>query len=81
MWQNIRKTTRAQEIQFIFPVFPNAALDLNHAYLKQLAEQLRETPQTAAPSATQDDAEAAAIRELERRRQFGDALQSWWRKY
>jgi hypothetical protein len=62
MW----KTTRGQEIEFIEPVFPDAAYALRIAYLKQLAEESGETPQTAAPSRTHDNSQAA-INELERK--------------
>jgi hypothetical protein len=78
MWLNIWKTTRVQETQFIEPVFPNAATDLRIAYLKQLAEQnARQTQQYTAPSATQDNSQAAII-ELQRRYQFGQTLLKSW---
>jgi hypothetical protein len=70
--QNMWKPTRGQEIEFIEPVFPDAAYALRIAYLKQLAEELRETPQTVAPSRTQDNSQAA-IAELQRR--MGNAAQ------
>jgi hypothetical protein len=81
MWQNIWTTSLPQEINFIGQVFPSAAIDVRHALMKRVLESMRETSQNAAPSATQDDAQTAAMRELERRYQFGDALHRWWQKY
>jgi hypothetical protein len=80
-WQNMWETSLLQEINFIGHVFPDAAADLRYALARHIADRLRETPQNAAPSATQDDAQTAAIIELERRRQFGNALLGWWQRY
>jgi len=73
MWQNIWETSLPQDLDFIQPVFPYEAVDLRHGLLKRVAERLRETPQTAAPSGTQDNSQAALI-ELQRRYQIGQSL-------
>jgi len=76
MWQKMWKTTRVQEIQFIEPVFPDAANALRIVYLRQLAEELREPPQTAAPSETQDNSQAA-IAEIQRGIRNAEQLRSF----
>ena len=75
-WQNMWETSLSQEINFIAPVFPRAASDIRFAFMKHLVDELRETPQTAAPSATQDNSQAA-IAEIQRRMRNAEQLRQF----
>jgi hypothetical protein len=62
-----------------FPQPPNAEAELRYL-LSHPGVRVCPSPNYA-PSATQNDAEAAALAELERQRQFGNALLGWWQRY
>lgn len=75
-WQNMWETPLWQDTNFMAPVLPDAAIYLRHDLLKRRAERLRETPQTAAPSATQDNSQAA-IAELQRQMRNAEQLRQF----
>jgi hypothetical protein len=76
MWQNIWETSLRQDIDLIAPVFPDDAINLRHALMKRLADRLRETPPNAAPSAIQDNSQAA-IAELQRQMRNAEQLRGF----
>jgi hypothetical protein len=74
LWQNMWATSLPQDLALIAPVFPVAAQQLRAALQSRAAQQ------NAVPNATQDG-EAAAIAELQRRRNIGNILLNFNRNF
>jgi hypothetical protein len=70
---------QAQQNCVTFPRNPNPEAELQYL-LAHPNTRVCPSPQNVAPSGTQDDAQTAAIKELERQRQFGNALLGWWQR-